>query len=82
MTCTYQLTITAKCPRDESLTDVYEMTVNTEEMIAVESILHAVAEYTKHPIYQEMLAEQLALRLDAEVTLTGSHSGVRTLVTV
>ena len=76
MTCKYQLTITAKCPRDESLTDVYEMTVVAADMIAVEEILGAVAQETTDPIYQEPLAENLARLLDADVTLVGTHSGV------
>ncbi len=80
MTCTYTLMITAKCPRDDSLTDVYGMTVTSPRMIEVESILRAVAEYTKRAVYQEDLAEQLALWLDAEVELTGVHSSVRTRV--
>lgn len=76
----YRLTITATCPVDGT-TDVYEVTLKTNDMLKVEAILDAVKHYTGKPIFQERLTFVLAMALQSEVTTKGTHSGVKTTCT-
>lgn len=56
---THTLTITAACPVDETVTDVYELEVRTFRTIPVEQILEAVKRHTLDAIFQEELTRAL-----------------------
>jgi NADPH-dependent 7-cyano-7-deazaguanine reductase QueF len=82
MIVTHQLTCTARCPIDDSV-DVYDVTIDTDRQISVESILEQTAKYRDWTIYQEDLTKHLGQQLEGcTVTTHGAHSGVRTTVTV
>jgi hypothetical protein len=76
MNIEYRLGITARCPLDENLTDIYHLTVRSNETILVESILGAVEHFTRKPVYQEELTELLAQALGADVEIIGTHKTV------
>lgn len=79
MNVTHRLTITANCPVDDQA-DVYRVTVETDRVLPVETILEGVAALTRQPLFQEELTERLAELLGAVVTTKGTHTGVRTVV--
>ncbi len=75
----HSLTVEANCPVDDEALDVYEVTVETHQMITVESILAAVKHLTTgKPLYQEDLTRRLSRTLQARVITVGEHSGVTT----
>ena len=74
----YTLTMTAKCPVDQS-TDVYEVTVTSDRTIPVEQIRAACRVLGDRPAYQEEITTELAKRLGATVKTVGVHSGVKTV---
>lgn len=81
MTATYQTRFTAQCPVDGT-TDIYDLTVVSEQMIPVEEILEAIKDSTQHLVFQEEIHGNLSARLpDASITIVGTHSGVLTTVT-
>ena len=81
MRATYSTTFVGLCPVDDTR-DVYELTVVSDSMIPVESLLRAISEATVHSAYQEDITGNLAARLKgAAITTIGVHSGVRTVVT-
>lgn len=75
---TYELIVTARCPVQPSLVDVYNAKIESEEMIGVETILQVFLDKQEITIFQEDLAKYAAGVLSAKVTLTGHHSGVKT----
>ena len=75
---TYELTVTARCPVQPSLVDIYRATVESEEKINVETILQIFLDKQEITIFQEDLAKYAAGVLNAKVTLIGYHSGVKT----
>lgn len=76
----YELDVTCLCPVD-SLPDNYRMTVAARRSIPVETIIAAAQAESQKKMYQEDLCQQLHRTINAQVTLTGWHSGVRTVVT-
>lgn len=80
MKIAHTLTVAAICPKDE-MPDRYRCIVTTPVVIPVEDILEVVSECSSMKIYQEDLCQHLHRKLNACVTLTGWHSGVKTIVT-
>lgn len=75
----YELRVTAVCPVDPAVRDIYDVTVETTETISVETILEHFADLGRAgPIYQEDLTREAARLLEATVTTVGVHSGVTT----
>ena len=77
----YEFQIVAQCPVAD-VVDVYEATLRCREQIDVEKILQHVAPYALKKIYQEHLTQELAALLPGKLKTVGTHSGVRTTVTV
>jgi hypothetical protein len=80
MRAKHHLTVTAICPVNDTLTDVYEVTVEADRILKVEDILAAAKPFSDKKIYQEDLTNELARKLNATVRTVGYHSGVRTEV--
>lgn len=79
---TYETRVVARCPADEAVVDIYELTVTkTTGMVPVERILAALADFVLTPVYQEDLTREIAERLGEHVTVrtVGLHSGVSTV---
>ena len=76
MIVTHEFTIIGRCPVDEAV-DVYEVTVTTGKMIAVERILMA-AQALEFPCFQEDMTARLAAAIDCNVKTVCYHSGVKT----
>lgn len=72
---TYEVTYRAACPNGD-LQDHYNVTIQTEQMLSVESIL-ASLKALPGKAYQEDLATQLRNALGAPLTMTGWHHGVK-----
>jgi hypothetical protein len=77
----HELTVRARCPANGAK-DKYLCIVETTQLIEVERILQAADSFRRAWIFQEHLCARLALAIggDALVTLTGTHSGVKTTV--
>jgi hypothetical protein len=73
---TYELEIRAACPMHDGLIDCYKVTVSSESMITVETILEFFERWTTEKIFQENLTRRAAAALGAQVELVGVHSGV------
>jgi hypothetical protein len=65
-----------RCPVNSGF-DIYDLRVESGELLKVEDILAAI-EALPEQEFQETLTKQLAHTLKAVVTTTGYHSGVRT----
>ena len=81
MKTTHRLTITCRCPIDESTVDVYDVaiSVETDLVLPVESILDMKSRIESGPsLFQEQITLALAKDLEASVTTIGRHSGVET----
>jgi hypothetical protein len=72
----HQLKFARRCPVNNGF-DIYELRVETGELLKVEDILAAVEALPERE-FQETLTKQLAQALKAVVTTVGEHSGVRT----
>ena len=79
MIARHSLQVVARCPVDGAV-DIYQVTVETDRTIFVETILAEVARVTAEPMTQEILTDTLSAALRAKVTSVGFHSGVRTEV--
>ena len=79
MKVTHQFTMHCKCPVDDRL-DYYEAQVETDQLVKVEDILKAAAQYSTQAMYQEDLTRGLSEAIQCQVTTIGMHSGVRTTV--
>lgn len=80
MKVTHTLIISAMCPVKPNM-DFYKCIVTTDRIIRTEDITAAADAYTFKKIFQEKLCQELADKLQAQVTLRGEHSGVKTEVT-
>lgn len=80
MKVTHTLLIVALCPVNPNL-DFYECIVTTDRIIRTEDIAAVAAPYKSKKIYQEKLCQELANKLQCQVTLRGEHTGVKTEVT-
>ena len=72
---TYETTHRASCPNGD-LMDTYRITIRSQETIMVEDILRTLKD-SPAKIYQEDLATLLRAKLGAEVTVDGSHHGIK-----
>lgn len=75
---TYEFTITAICPNQPTLRDVYECRLKSVEMIECEQIRDFRAWIVKEKIFQEALADLLKDKFNCHVELCGQHLGVLT----
>lgn len=83
MKITYEFTVSAVCPVDPTVIDVYRATLRTDRMVAVERILELCARCQGQAIFQEILTSTIRDRLGhGELTTVGTHSGVTVTVTV
>lgn len=81
MKATYETTFVATCPVDESVVDIYELTIFATETIPVEAILEATQRAALAPAFQEDITQAIAAAFPAATVETrGVHSGVRTTV--
>jgi len=74
----YSLKINAQCPVDGKR-DLYDCVIVSTSTLQVEKILAEIKDLPK--AFQEEITVELARSLGAEVTTTGWHSGVKTVVT-
>ena len=72
---TYETTHRASCPNGD-LMDTYRITIRSQETSMVEDILRTLKD-APAKIYQEDLATLLRAKLGAEVTVDGSHHGIK-----
>ena len=80
MRVTHEIEIACRCPSD-NLPDVYALTVECRRVVKVEDIIAVTDEAAGMTLFQEDLAVWLHRRLNARVTLAGTHYGrVRTTV--
>ncbi len=78
MKCTYEIEVRAQCPVNPKDTDLYQFTLESEQMIEVERILAFIKEYAgRRKVFQEALTSGCATLLGAKVTSVGWHSGVK-----
>jgi hypothetical protein len=80
MKVSHTFPMVARCP-NHSGTDSYECEVVMDRLMMVEDILEITDGYGLKKIFQEDLAQELANKLRAEVTLRGLHAGVKTVAT-
>jgi hypothetical protein len=73
------MTIEAVCPVD-GLPDSYRAELSSPNMISVERIIAAAAEYKALRVFQEDMTAALARTLGCSITTIGDHSGVATIV--
>lgn len=78
--CIYRMAVVAKCPKGGR--DEYQLEVESNEMIEVETLIDIVERVTKAPIFQEAMTDAIARHLEkvagkhGYVTTRGVHSGV------
>ena len=83
MTVIHEFEVTATCPVDPSITDIYATTLRTDTMIAVEELLALARTYEHEAIYQEALTADMRENIGhGELTTVGIHSGVKVTVVV
>lgn len=78
MKVTYEIEVLALCPADGRI-DHYACSVETHSMIRAEEIRERVDAFRGEHFYQEDLTQRLADALQAQVTTTGWHYGVKTI---
>lgn len=78
MRCHYELKVRARCPVEPSREDAYDFIIESESMIEVEKI-NAFMEKNAwdKEVFQEVLTENCADHLRAQVTSIGWHSGIK-----
>lgn len=83
MNCVYKFHAAAKCPKGGR--DEYAITVTSDKMIEVETIIAAAETHGSKPTFQEELCAAIAKDLDllkhgpaGSVHLEGVHQGVLT----
>ena len=79
MICRYSLTIKCRCPVDD-LMNTYQAEIESASTIQAERILREIIMIGNEPNFQEDLTASLARSLGCQVTTTGYHSGVKTVV--
>jgi hypothetical protein len=83
--CTYETSLTARCPKDITVIDVYTVTIESRDMISAEDILASLGKYRDAATrYQEEITEAIAVDLgpNTRVTTVGIHSGIVTTCVV
>lgn len=71
---TYTTHTSKTCPNNGQ-TDIYKVVIQAARTIMVEDIHAALAE-AEDSTYQEDLTKFLTIKLNADVTITGTHQGV------
>jgi hypothetical protein len=72
--------IHARCPVEPAVFDYYEVAVESDRTINVETIRAALVDVAGAILYQEDLTQRLADAVDATVTTSGLHRTTRTEV--
>jgi hypothetical protein len=72
--------IHARCPMEPAVFDYYEVAVEADRTIDVESIRAALVHVAGEIIFQEALTQRLADAINAKVTTSGLHRTTRTEV--
>jgi hypothetical protein len=75
----YRYVFGAKCPIDDDMI-IYGLEIRSEEMIRVEKIKDACAEWPAG--FQEEIAADLQKRLGGELRLRAQHQGVEIVTTL
>lgn len=73
----YQLEVRAVCPHDKNLTDVYEVTLRSSELVKAETIVEWFNQYREKQVYQEDMAHQTSVGLGVHVEIVGVHGPVK-----
>ena len=82
MKCIYEIEIKAQCPVNANDTDLYQFTIESESLIEVEKIIAFFKLNSGNKeVFQEVLTNQCAVTLGAQVTSEGWHSGVKVTCT-
>lgn len=75
---TYEIEVRAQCPVNQTDTDLYAFTIESESLIEVEKITAFFAkEAGAERVFQEALTNKCAVTLGAKVRSVGYHSGVK-----
>lgn len=78
MKCRYDIEVRAQCPVNPQDTDLYQFTIESENLIEVEKIAEFFKENAgKKETFQEVMTQMCAVTLGAHVTSTGWHSGIK-----
>lgn len=78
MKCLYEYQVRAQCPVNPTDTDLYQFTIESENLIEVEKITaFFAANAGKKETFQEVLTQNCAVTLGAQVTSVGWHSGIK-----
>jgi hypothetical protein len=78
MNVTYEFEVTALCPADTSVRNIYHAKVESATFIWAEQLQAFAAELANEAFSQEAITERCAEQFSgATVTLTGQHGGVR-----
>lgn len=82
MFCTYETTLTARCPNDEKVVDIYMVTIESRRIVECERILKVIGMLRDTIFFQEEITQQIAQELapGVRVRTDGIHSGVKTTV--
>jgi hypothetical protein len=80
MKCRYEYQVRAQCPVVPTDTDLYQFTIESEHLIEVEKIRDFFDKNAgKKETFQEVLTQQCAVTLGAQVTSIGWHGGVKVI---
>lgn len=78
MKCRYDIEVRAQCPVNPSDTDLYQFTIESENLIEVEKIAAFFRDNAgQKETFQEVLTQQCAVTLGAKATSIGWHSGIK-----
>jgi hypothetical protein len=76
----YEVKVRAQCPVNPTDIDLYDFTIESDEIIEVEQILRFVHDHAgDQKVFQEDLTQKCAVTLGAKVRSVGVHSGVRVI---
>lgn len=80
MKCRYEYQVRAQCPVVPTDTDLYQFTIESEHLIEVEKIRDFFDKNAgKKETFQEVLTQQCAVTLGAQVTSEGWHGGIKVI---
>lgn len=80
MKCKYEYQVRAQCPVVPTDTDLYQFTIESEHLIEVEKIRDFFDKNAgKKETFQEVLTQQCAVTLGAQVTSVGWHGGIKVI---
>lgn len=73
----YKIDFTAKCPNNTIVIDKYKLTLKTERLIEVESIIEFLNTLKEDVIFQEDLTKKIAEHFNCTAKLVGWHFNVK-----